>query len=82
MDTLERYTPHLDVYSIDEAFLDLSPVATLPLAQRRAYVAEMRETVGRWTGFRSRWASPRRRHWPKRRLSAPSTILRLSASVC
>lgn len=51
MDTLERFTPQLDVYSIDEAFLDLSPVATLPLAQRHAFVAEARETVGRWTGI-------------------------------
>ncbi len=51
MSILERYAPHLDVYSIDEAFLDLAPVATLPLPQRRAFVAEVRETVGRWTGI-------------------------------
>lgn len=51
MRVLERYTPRLDVYSIDEAFLDLSPVASLPPAQRRAYIADVRATVRRWTGI-------------------------------
>ncbi len=51
MSILERFTPQLDVYSIDEAFLDLSPVATLPPSQRWAFVADVRETVGRWTGL-------------------------------
>lgn len=51
MSVLERYTPHLDIYSIDEAFLDLSPVAALPPARQRAYVAEARATVRRWTGI-------------------------------
>src|SRR5579859_7862514 len=51
MAVLDRYTPHLDVYSIDEAFLDLSSVATLPPARQRAYLAEVRATVRRWTGI-------------------------------
>jgi DNA polymerase V len=51
MRVLERYTPRLDVYSIDEAFLDLSPVVDLPLAHQRAYLAEVRSTVRRWTGI-------------------------------
>lgn len=51
MSVLERYTPRLDVYSIDEAFLDLSPVVGLPLARQRAYLAEVRATVKRWTGI-------------------------------
>lgn len=51
METLERYTPQLDVYSIDEAFLDLAPIATLPPVQRRAYLAEIHTTVARWTGI-------------------------------
>ncbi len=51
MRVLEGYTPRLDVYSIDEAFLDLSPVVAWPVAQRRAFVAAARERVGRWTGI-------------------------------
>ncbi len=51
MEVLERYTPQLDIYSIDEAFLDLSPVATLPPIQRRAFAVEARATVARWTGI-------------------------------
>jgi DNA polymerase V len=51
MAILDQYTPQLDVYSIDEAFLGLAPVATLPLAQRRAFVAEARARVARWTGI-------------------------------
>src|SRR5579859_1245686 len=51
MRVLERYTARLDVYSIDEAFLDLAPVASLPPAARRAYVAQARATVKRWTGI-------------------------------
>ncbi len=47
MHVLERYTPRLDVYSIDEAFLDLSPVSSLSPAQRRAYIADARATVRR-----------------------------------
>ncbi len=51
MSVLERYTPRLEVYSIDEAFLDLSPVAQLPVARQRAFVAEARATVRRWTAI-------------------------------
>ncbi|MFP6900434.1 MAG: DUF4113 domain-containing protein, partial [Opitutales bacterium] len=43
---LRRFAPELEVYSIDESFLDLDGVADpLALANR------MRETVRRWTGI-------------------------------
>jgi len=48
MDVLGRFTPALDVYSIDEAFLALDHV---PPGERAAHAAEMRETVRRWTGI-------------------------------
>lgn len=48
MDVLSRFTRHLDVYSIDEAFLDL---AVVPAVRRYAYAAEMRATVRRWCGI-------------------------------
>lgn len=46
MDILSGFTPRLDLYSIDEAFLDLSAADDAALAART-----MRETVRRWTGI-------------------------------
>lgn len=47
MKTLAGFTPALDVYSIDEAFLDLTG---LPQAVHR-YGRHIRETVARWIGI-------------------------------
>lgn len=47
MATLARFTPSLEVYSIDEAFLDLTGLPGEPAALCR----RIRETVGRWTGI-------------------------------
>lgn len=47
MQTLARFTPSLEVYSIDEAFLDLTG---LP-GERTAYCRRIRDTVRRWTGI-------------------------------
>lgn len=47
MATLARFAPALEVYSIDEAFLDL---AGLP-GDVAAYAHRIRETVGAWTGI-------------------------------
>jgi len=51
MAVLGRFTPRLDVYSIDEAFLDL---AAVPPEDRRAYATLIRQTVHQWTGI---WVS-------------------------
>ncbi len=48
MDALAGFTDRIDYYSIDEAFLDL---AAVPPPQRHAYCAEIRATVGQWTGI-------------------------------
>lgn len=48
MDVLAHFTEHLDVYSIDEAFLDITAV---PARNRHAYAAEIRKTVGQWVGL-------------------------------
>ena len=48
METLEQFVPDLEVYSIDEAFLDLSGVAQRHLAE---YGRTIRATVKRWTGI-------------------------------
>lgn len=45
---LGGFTPRLDIYSIDEAFLDMSGVP--PLA-RAVYATRIRRTVARWTGI-------------------------------
>ncbi len=46
MAVLSDFTPGLEVYSIDEAFLDLSGLQNL-----EAYGGEIREKVRRWTGI-------------------------------
>jgi DNA polymerase V len=46
MDTLARFSPAVEVYSIDEAFLDLAGLPDPPAQARR-----LRETVRRFTGI-------------------------------
>lgn len=48
MSILNRFTPDLEVYSIDEAFLDLSSFKNRDLNE---YGKEIRETIKRWTGI-------------------------------
>ena len=48
MDCLSTFTPDLEVYSIDEAFLQLDSFRHLDLA---SYAGRMRRTVGQWTGI-------------------------------
>lgn len=47
MQTLSRFTPQIEVYSIDEAFLDLANLAT----GLTDYGREIQKTVKRWTGI-------------------------------
>src|SRR5262249_15692884 len=48
MMTLAQWTPDVEVYSIDEAFLQLS---ALPPAALSAYGQTMRTTIQQWTGI-------------------------------
>ena len=48
MQTLAQFTPQLEIYSIDEAFLNLSGFAS---AQLDAHAAAIRHTVRQWTGI-------------------------------
>lgn len=48
MEVLASFTPTLEMYSIDESFLDVSPI--VPPEQYR-YAARVRSTVRRWTGI-------------------------------
>jgi DNA polymerase V len=48
MATLARFTPKMEVYSIDEAFLDLSGVAPKGLKE---YAETISRTVKKWTGL-------------------------------
>ncbi len=48
MSTLAQFTPDMEVYSIDEAFLDLSGFSHLNLTE---YGKEIRATVRKWTGI-------------------------------
>jgi DNA polymerase V len=47
MQTLSRFTPQIEVYSIDEAFLDLSGLAD----DLTTYGRQIRRTVQQWTGL-------------------------------
>ncbi len=49
METLGHFTPDIEVYSIDEAFLDLTGV--VHRSDRAAYGRLIRRTVKRWTGI-------------------------------
>ncbi|WP_299754312.1 Y-family DNA polymerase [uncultured Pontibacter sp.] len=48
MQTLAQFTPNLEVYSIDECFLDLGDFYSIDL---QAYAWEIKNTVWRWTGM-------------------------------
>jgi len=48
MDTLTQFTPKLEIYSIDEAFLSLSGFDRLDLTE---YVCKIAQTVKKWTGI-------------------------------
>ena len=48
MKTLEQWTPNIEVYSIDEAFLDFSGT---PVGDPGKLGREIIETVMRWTGI-------------------------------
>ncbi len=48
MDTLKTFTPHVEVYSIDESFLDLTGFEHYNLQQ---YAEVIRKTVIQWTGI-------------------------------
>ena len=48
VDTLLHFTPHLEVYSIDESFLDLGDFYNVNLQD---YARTMKDTVRLWTGI-------------------------------
>ena len=52
IDTLRTFTPKMEVYSIDESFLDLRGLPdTETVAGRLALGTKIRDTVKRWTGI-------------------------------
>ena len=48
VETLQQFTPNLEVYSIDESFLDLGDFYKLDL---NGYARTIKETVQQWTGI-------------------------------
>ncbi len=51
MNTLSHFTPDLEVYSIDEAFLNLSGISDSPHDDLTTYGQRIRNTVRQWTGI-------------------------------
>lgn len=50
VEVLGQFSPRLEVYSIDESFLDLEGLAATPEA-RVAYGGEIRKRIGKWLGL-------------------------------
>jgi DNA polymerase V len=48
VETLSQFTPHLEVYSIDESFLDLGDFYSIDL---NAYARTIKDTVMQWLGM-------------------------------
>ncbi len=48
MSTLKRFSPSIEFYSIDEAFLDLTDLAIEDINQ---YIHELRKIILKWTGI-------------------------------
>ncbi|MBU0975644.1 MAG: Y-family DNA polymerase [Patescibacteria group bacterium] len=48
MKTLRKFTPEIEIYSIDEAFLSFS---NLHISDYQAYSQKIRQTILRWTGL-------------------------------
>ncbi|MBJ6119502.1 Y-family DNA polymerase [Pontibacter sp. BT310] len=48
VETLQQFTPNLEVYSIDESFLDLGDFYKIDL---QSYAKTIKETVFQWTGI-------------------------------
>lgn len=48
VETLSLFTPNLEVYSIDESFLDLNHIST---SDQTEFCREMKNTVMQWTGI-------------------------------
>lgn len=46
METLKQFSPNMQIYSIDEAFLDLEPAYA-----NREYAIQIQKTVLKWTGI-------------------------------
>lgn len=51
VEILQGFTPHLEVYSIDEAFLDLAGFNWLEREALHAYGLRIRERIARWLGL-------------------------------
>jgi DNA polymerase V len=78
MDTLATFTPEVEIYSIDEAFLNLAGFERRGLAE---YARLIRATVRRDTGIPVSMASGRRRPWPRLRTTWPRCSPRPAAST-
>ena len=62
MDTLAEHTPEIELYSIDEAFLNLAGFERRGLTD---YARQIRQRYGVTPAFRCRSASGRLRPWPR-----------------
>ncbi|MCX7908468.1 MAG: Y-family DNA polymerase [Ignavibacteria bacterium] len=53
MNTLAQFTPSIEIYSIDEAFLDLSKLANIGTDSHKLfdYGMKIKQTVYKWTGI-------------------------------
>lgn len=62
VEALQEFTPEVEVYSIDEAFMRLDDEDAQSFHARGVNI---KEKVLQWLASRSQWASGRRSHWPR-----------------
>jgi DNA polymerase V len=62
MKTISELVPELEVYSIDEAFVDLR---NMPYEDLEALAQKIRKTVKQWTGFLSLSVLLLQKRWPR-----------------
>lgn len=72
MHSLEHLAPRVEVYSIDEAFLDLSGMQAL--ASLTEFGQQLKQTVRQWTGIEVCVALPIPKPWPSWPIMPPSVI--------
>ncbi|MBK7433690.1 MAG: hypothetical protein IPI66_07155 [Chitinophagaceae bacterium] len=78
METLRRLCQDVEVYSVDEAFVDLEGI---PVEEMWAFGLHLRNTVEQWTGIPVVGIAPSARHWLKWPTTSPKNKVATQCTV-